>query len=274
MRLSLTWTAQPRKFAPLILTGDFAGSVETANSMGYQGIEMSIRTAYDISATEVIGVIKKYGVQVSAVSTGLAYVEDGLSLVNEDKEIRQNAEVRFKEQIAFASAVQSDNVIFGLLRGKLSEKISVRQKQQEWIKTAMKSCAAYAENCGVNISIEPINRYETNYLNTMAEAVAFIGEVGMDNLYVMADTFHMNIEEKNTVDCIARYKDKISYVHLADSNRQIPGNAHIDFPAIINALKHINYSGFLSLECLLIDDPAKEAMQAHRYLSTLFNSQE
>ena len=102
----------------------------------------------------------------------------------------------------------------------------------------------------VILTIEPLNRYECNFLNRADEIVELIKQIKSPNLKILLDTFHMNIEEKNLRDTIIETRENISHVHIADSNRKYPGMGHIDFIEICRTLREINYKGFISGEML------------------------
>jgi len=262
MQLAVTWTAKKRTFAPLIYTGDIKECFRKASEMGYQGVEMSIQRATDVAVQTVIDAAGRYGLTVSAVGTGLAMMEDGLSFSSHDENIRKAASERFIEQIAFAAKLNAP-VILGLIHGKLSSSQDKRLREREWIYDITRSSALYAKELGVDFIIEPINRYETNFINSISEALDFIAEIDTGNLGVMADAFHMNIEEINLSDSIRLAGNNLTYVHLSDSNRFRPGGGHIDFKSILSVLREINYKGFMSMEFLPganADESAKEAI--------------
>ena len=269
MQLAITWTEKKRTFAPLVLTGNIQDCFRNASELGYHGVEMSISSENDIPVQTVKESIKRYGLIVSAIGTGLALAEDGLSFSNHDERIRKAAEARFKKQITFAGELEAP-VILGLIHGKLSTNNNSCQ-EREWIRDITYSSALYARELGVNIIIEPINRYETNFINTMAEALNFINEIKLSNVGVMGDTFHMNIEEKDMVDSISSVAGKLIYFHLADSNRMHPGSGHVDFKVIINELHKIQYKGFLSIECLPLPTPIVAAKEAITFIKNILN---
>ncbi|KAA2279365.1 sugar phosphate isomerase/epimerase family protein [Candidatus Nitrosocosmicus agrestis] len=104
----------------------------------------------------------------------------------------------------------------------------------------------YAMEQDVKIVLEPLNRYSTPYCCNCEDAKIILQDC--DNLFLMLDTFHMNIEEDDFVNTIVKSKDKLSHMHFADNNRKMPGEGHIDFKNIISALKSINYDHFISFE--------------------------
>ena len=105
----------------------------------------------------------------------------------------------------------------------------------------------YSENLGISIGIEPINRFETYFINRSDQALALAKEVG-PNCGVCLDTFHMNIEEINIVDSIINSKDRLVGFHVADNNRLSPGMGHLPWTDILDALRSINYNRVLSVE--------------------------
>jgi 5-keto-L-gluconate epimerase len=105
-------------------------------------------------------------------------------------------------------------------------------------------CSTY----GITIALEPLNRYETNFINTIGDAAELCEELGGTGVGLIGDTFHMNIEETRFFESIVKRKQHLVHIHATDSNRLEPGKGHIDFSEIIRGLRHIGYSGFLSQE--------------------------
>jgi 5-keto-L-gluconate epimerase len=265
MQLAVTWTAEKRTFAPLIFTGDIGECFRKASEIGYQGVEMSIRRETDVAVQTVIDAMDRYNLKVSAVGTGLSLMEDGLSFSNHDENIRKAAGERFNEQISFAAKLNAP-VILGLIHGKLSPCQDTGRREREWICDVSRSSALYAKELGVDIIIEPINRYETNFINSINEALDFITEIGTGNLGVMADAFHMNIEEIDISDSLRLASKNLIYVHLSDSNRWRPGGGHLNFKTILDVLREIDYKGFMSMEFLPGADADASAKEAYDFI--------
>ena len=106
----------------------------------------------------------------------------------------------------------------------------------------------YARLKGLTLAIEPLNRFETDFINTCEQALKLINDVNKDNLFIHLDTFHMNIEEKDLAASIRKAGKKLGLVHACGTDRGTPGNDHIDWGKIIAALKDINYEGQLVIE--------------------------
>jgi sugar phosphate isomerase/epimerase len=117
--------------------------------------------------------------------------------------------------------------------------------------------------------LEPLNRYESRALRRVAPAVALCEASGSPNIKVMYDTFHMAIEEADPVAALRTASSRLGHVHLADSNRQLPGHGHMDFAALLAALGDMGYSGAAALECGVPGDPAELLPATMKYLSGL-----
>lgn len=117
---------------------------------------------------------------------------------------------------------------------------------------------SFVADCAVvnraNAMIEPINRYETRFYYTLEDAKKIIDEIGKSNLYLLADFFHMNLEEVSIPDAIRTAGETICHVHLGDSNRMLPGQGHANFRLGFEALREIGYEGFMALECSISGD--------------------
>lgn len=113
----------------------------------------------------------------------------------------------------------------------------------------------HAAKEGVKVFLEPLNRYEDHMLNTLEQGVALCKKVGLDSVVLMADLFHMNIDEQDSAQALIDAKDYVEHIHLADSNRLEPGQGHTDFARIKTTLEELGYDGFLALECGLKDPP-------------------
>jgi len=111
-----------------------------------------------------------------------------------------------------------------------------------------------AGRLAVTILLEPLNRYECDYINRLADVAAIAAEIGAPNLKLLADTFHMNIEEPDIAASLKAAGRLLGHVHLADTNRQAPGHGHLDIPAILSALDEMGYQGYLSFEVFPVPD--------------------
>lgn len=108
--------------------------------------------------------------------------------------------------------------------------------------------AEYASDYDINLVIEPLNRYSTPICTNSEDAKYIVNQVNHENLGIMLDTFHMNIEEDSIYDTIVASSSLLKHVHVSDNNRKMPGFAHIDFDAVVRGLNKIKYSKYVTFE--------------------------
>ena len=167
-----------------------------------------------------------------------------------DKAIRENALEYTKRVVDFAAEMDCHMMIVApTALGKTSPLCSL-EIEKNLAAEGIRKGAEYAQKAGVSLCIEPWNRYETYLINRLSQAMDLVRKIDMPNLGVMGDTFHLNIEEENMTDAITKCKEKLIHMHFADSNRKAPGKGHLDFGQILQALKDINYNGYISFELL------------------------
>ena len=136
-----------------------------------------------------------------------------------------------------------------------ADAVEPQQKKKEWalvVKNLKKLCA-YATRKGRRICLEPLNRFETDFINTCDQALKMVEDVDSPALKVHLDTFHMNIEEKNQARAIRKAGKLLGHFHACGSDRATPGGDHIDWPAIAKALKTIRYKGDVVIESFTVD---------------------
>jgi sugar phosphate isomerase/epimerase len=175
---------------------------------------------------------------------------------------------RIKDGILLAAQFPT-SVNIGGTRGNLTDDPDLRRRQRGWFLETIRECADFAAPHGVRLGIEPLNRYETNYLNTVAEALEFLEEVDRPNVGLLLDTFHMNIEEPSLEAAIDAAGDRLVNVHLADSNRRAPGFGHTNLGSVVSRLRAIGYDGCLSMEILRLPSAEEAAAQALRHTRRL-----
>jgi sugar phosphate isomerase/epimerase len=224
---------------------------------GFNGCELSTPEPEAVDVRILKSVLKKGSLGVSGLATGLCFVNEGLSLTSLDSAIRAKALKRLCAYLALAKKLDT-RVIIGLIRGKST--IQRASSTQRFLKEGMRKVCAEAERLAVDVLIEPINRYETVFLNRIDETVDFIRSLKSNRVAVLIDTFHMNIEEKDVSATIKKYSRYIKHVHFADSNRLVPGAGHIDFQSIVKALKAVHYNGYITGEINALRGFKKDAL--------------
>jgi sugar phosphate isomerase/epimerase len=135
---------------------------------------------------------------------------------------------------------------------------------------ALQECSAAAAPHGVKYALEPLNRYETDLIHTVAAGLDLIDRVGANNFGLLLDTFHMNIEEPSMEESIRRCGSRIFHFHVADSNRWHPGAGHLDFKRVLDALFETEYNGWVSGEFMPVPNADTGAQRAMAYLKQLY----
>jgi sugar phosphate isomerase/epimerase len=256
------------KFSPLLFVGDWQRGLDAAISLGYDAIELSLRDPQEQVVKHIGEAVQGRGFAVSAVSTGQSYYNDGLSLASADPTVQAKLRDRLCAFVEVAAAWRAF-VVIGGVRGNLEGDPSTYPDQRKRAVEAVQHLAEYAESCHVGMLIEPINRYETRFINTVQEALQFIADVGADNLCVLADSFHMNIEEACMGDALRLAGKRLGYVHLSDSNRKAAGQGHTNLKELATVLRQVGYSGYIGAEILPLPDDDTAARMAIAYFRSL-----
>lgn len=230
---------------------DLKKIIHTVADIGYDAVEITaaLHTPVDSTAErrrEVKGWIRSARIACS----GLHYIFDGsLRLLSQDPEMMKKSVFYLNKVIDLASDFEAPTVIVG--SGGMTRSFDPsydREKSVDCMAEVIYKAADHAQEKGVVLAIEAINRYETNFLNTMQEASTFALQINHPNVRTMADTYHMNIEEVDPVASIRKYGHLLQNLHLADSNRYAPGDGHFDFASVIQALRDIGFDKYCSYE--------------------------
>jgi len=262
--LSLTRTLS----SPLLFSGDLSAGLKFAKMYRYDGIEISLLDSGQLDRHQLVDEIQSLELKIYAIATGQSFTVDGYYLYNRNLEHQQKAVERLKAHIDLA-ALLGCFVIIGGIRGRILETGKEFESSVEKGNQALVACANYAHGKGVNLLLEPINRYETNIINTVDEAADLIEKIGSRNLKLLLDTFHMNIEEKSIAESFIKAGRHLGHIHFADSNRLAPGWGHIDFGEILDILKKIHYQGAVCFEILPKPDDVQAIQQAIQYIRDL-----
>jgi D-psicose/D-tagatose/L-ribulose 3-epimerase len=212
---------------------------------GFDAVEVPIFRAEGFAATDIRKGAEQNGLEV----TGCSVFTDGLSLLSDDASIRAKAKTRV-EEIAKAAADAGIRIVAGPLYSPVGYLPGRRRTEDEWkrVVDAYQSFGPTLESTGVTIAIEPLNRFETFFLNTAEDAAQLCDEIGHPQVGVLFDTFHANIEEKSISDGYRTVARHLKHVHTCENDRGIPGTGHVDWPGVFGALHDIGYHGHLTIE--------------------------
>jgi 5-keto-L-gluconate epimerase len=261
--LAIAASTHPAQFEAIAYKGELEATVAEIAALGFDGVELAIRDPALVRADELVAMIGRHGLAVPAISTGQAYAEEGLCLTSASAEVRSAARDRLISHFPLAARFDAV-VIVGLIGTSTLDGQSLEQATAHLVEGLREACAD-ARGHGVRLALEPCNRYETALVRTVEAALAVVERVDAQNLGLLLDTFHMNIEEPSITDSIRECGARIFHFHVADSNRWHPGAGHLDFLAILDELRATGYGGFVSGEFLPLPDArtAGERFRAH-----------
>lgn len=260
MKLSVAVSTFPSAFAPLMLSGNLPGHLPRLADMGFEGIDLFIRRADEPDISEVVQSIRRTGLSVCILAAVSAFVDEGLYLSAPDPAIRSAMLERMRGQVRLAAELGA-MVPIGLLRGR-----DGGVEREKLLAESLFELHRFAQPLGVDLILEPVNRYETRLINTVHQALDFLQCYDLPPLGLLPDTFHMNIEEVSIERSLLAAGARCAHLHLADSNRHVPGKGHTPFTPIFKALSAIHYAGFLGLECIPAGDPWQDLADTLRFL--------
>jgi D-psicose/D-tagatose/L-ribulose 3-epimerase len=172
---------------------------------------------------------------------------DGRDLLSADPYVRLGSVQYIKDCLTMVSELGGK--IMTVVPGTVGKIVPVGSpaEEWEWAVESLKQCQGHAEQVGVRIALEPLNRFETYFLNRGEQALELADAVG-GNCGVALDAFHMNIEEVDLLGAIRNAGDKLADFHVADNNRLPPGMGALDWGAIVRELQGIGYEGHMTVE--------------------------
>jgi len=267
MKLSIVLSTQPASFQAATFKGNLEENLQLIASLGYDGVELAIRDPRLLDMDALEKSILTCGLSVPAIGTGQAWGEEGLSFTDPEQSIRRLAVERIQSHLPTAQRFGAV-LIIGLIRGIVKPGVEAAQAMA-WLVEALQECCSEAIKFGVNLALEPINRYETTLINSTVQGLDLIQRVDAGNFGLLLDTFHMNIEEASIESSIRTCASHIFHFHVADSNRWHPGAGHLDFTSILAALQTTGYKGWISGEFLPLPDAGMAARESIKFLKSL-----
>ena len=231
------WTAQfgPSTFSILPRLREY----------GFDGFEIPVFDPAQVDARS----IRKELASNHLECTICAILPPGLSAVEGDAQVREKTQKHLARCIEF-TAETGAKLMSGPVYAQVGYLPGRRRTTDEWYWAieCFHGLGPVLDSCGVSLAIEPLNRFETFFLNTAADAAALCEAIGHPRIGVLLDTFHANIEEKSIPAACRQLGSHLLHVHACENDRGIPGTGHVDFPAIVDVLEEIGYTGYLTIE--------------------------
>lgn len=244
---------------PFVFHQELPQGFAKAAEHGFDAVELFLPSADAVSVAEVKELQAQYGLKIAAVGTGAGMVKHGLSLTDADPAIRQKALEFILALVDFGGQLGAP-AILGSMQGRSSATVP-HDLAISYLAEALRTIASHAARFEVSFIYEPLNRYETNLFNRIGDAAAFLTAQHLDNITLLADLFHMNIEEVSLEKSLADHIAHIGHIHFADSNRRAMGFGHTDSTKLLQLLQNIGYRGYLSAEILPLPTPDEAAAQ-------------
>lgn len=243
--------------------------LEKAKDIGYDIIEIAVEDRYLIDWSLMKQTARDLGLDIT-ISGAFGASRD---ISSDQAEIRAEGLAYIVDCAEIAHEMGSP-VFGGPLYSAVGKTrlVSAEQKAQErsWCLENLDKAARRAAELGVVLALEPLNRFETDMVNTMDQAISIVDEVGSDNLKILLDTFHANIEEKDIPAAIEKLGSRLVHVQANENDRGTPGTGHLDWVGIRRALDKIGYQGGLVIETF--GAPSKELARAASIWRPLANS--
>jgi D-psicose/D-tagatose/L-ribulose 3-epimerase len=219
---------------------------------GFETVEIPVEDPSHIDPVKVKAAADKAGLAIGSVCACMGPGRDLRGTPEEQKTAMDYCK-KLIDQMVVLGCPSLIGPVYSVV-GK-ADAVEPAKQKEEWalVVKNLKVLAKYAEQKGVQICIEPLNRFETDFLNTVEQALKLVKDVGSKVVKIHLDTFHMNIEQKNQGDSIRKAGKLLAHFHACGSDRGTPGNDHIDWKPIAKALKDIKYNGDVVIESFTTD---------------------
>ncbi|MBN1556177.1 MAG: sugar phosphate isomerase/epimerase [Phycisphaerae bacterium] len=273
MKTSATICLLPQlRAGPFLLHADGFGELGRtcgrAKHMGFDAVEILFDDIRDVRVESLRRILDDSGLRLASLSTGQATLAHGWTLIDPDPGIRRKARNFVKDSAALAEALKA-GVVIGCMQGRIGPDRD-RQETLSLLAGILSDIAASMTDGWV--LLEPLNRYETDVANTLADGTALLERIGSDRCRLLADLFHMSIEEADLAASLRAAGDHLGHVHLADSNRGPAGAGHTDFAPVGRALGEIGFDGYLGVEALPRYDADTTARMSLEVVRQFFDS--
>ena len=241
----LLWQAQ--------MGPDSVALMHKAADMGFDVVEIFVDEPGSIDTQAIRRAAEDRGLGLTCCSI----VGPDRDLISEDPQIRSQAKAYIRAACDIGAAIGA-KVFCGPLYAAVGKLVGRPRNADEWTRAVegLQEVAPHAADCGMALAVEPLNRFETYFINIAADAVRLVREVDHPAVRVMLDTFHMNIEEKDLPAAIRSAGSLLHHVHCSENDRGTPGTGHTDWRGVFAALREVGYDGRLVIESFVLGNEA------------------
>jgi D-psicose/D-tagatose/L-ribulose 3-epimerase len=247
---TLIWSAE---FDPAVIPFEKLKKAEV------EGLELPVFNPKDLDTAAIKQVLKENKLACTIISINPI----GISPISDDAKIREKALKHWKKVIETAAEIDCE-LIAGPSYAPVGDLPGRRRTGDEWswgVDFHQKLEPTLKKN-GVELAVEPLNRFETYFLNTAEDAIRFVQEIDSPHIGILLDTFHSNIEDKSVAVAYRQCGRRLKHVHTCENDRGIPGSGHVDWPGVLRSLKDMGYDGWLTIESFNSTIPALSAATA------------
>jgi D-psicose/D-tagatose/L-ribulose 3-epimerase len=226
---------------------------------GFDGIELFLSPNEPSAIPSVRRMLDEIGLERTTCSV----LPREANLIDADARVRTRG-FAFLKQCVERTAELGAKLICGPLYAGLGVMTGRSRTKDEWqwAVEGLQVAGERASKLGVTLCVEPLNRFETYFLNTLSDAAQLVRDVGQPNVLIHFDTFHANIEERRPADSLRAVAKELGHVHISENDRGIPGTGHNDWSGILTALKEISYDGWMTIESFAQPEPELAAAAA------------
>jgi D-psicose/D-tagatose/L-ribulose 3-epimerase len=214
---------------------------------GFDWIELPVESVDDYDPVEAGAIIRDCGLGASIC----AAMGPDRDLIHEDKTIQENGVAYLRQCLDIAKTVGATNLVgplYSAVGRTWQSTADERARDLDLLVSHLQPLAEYAADCGVLLGVEPLNRFETSFINLASQVIEVVDRVDRPACRVMLDTFHMNIEERSLGNAIRAVGPRLCQLHSCENDRGAPGSGHVPWNEFAQALKDINYDGPVVIE--------------------------
>ena len=223
---------------------DLLGLLPAIRQHGFDGVELPLIRPGEAPVADI-----RRSLEENQLECTFCSVLPGLSILSDDAAARRTALAHLKDCVRVA-AESGGKMIAGPLYSPVGYLPGRRRTGDEWQRAVecYQELGGTLQSYGVAIAIEPLNRFETYFLNTAADAARLADEINHPSVGVLFDTFHANIEEKDVAAALRSVGGRLKHLHACENDRGTPGSGHVDWPAVFQAIRDLRYDGWLTIE--------------------------
>ena len=228
---------------------DVTPYIHKCKKAGYKSVEVSLLGQTPSSVKDISKLAKDLNITLTC-TTGLSKEED---ISSGDSGIQKNGIEALKRAIDMTSIMEAE-LLTGVVHAAWGISNTMGKEKEDKFKNSsnsIKKISSLLTEKNIKLGIEPLNRYESDFINTVDEGLRLCELIDHPNVGLLLDVYHMNIEEKNMCQSIEKARHKLFHFQVAENDRGVPGSGSINWPEIFSTLKKINYKGHVSLEMFI-----------------------